>query len=133
MSGYAIDSEKKCNLTNDFDFNLDIYNNYKNILIKTNFPEEIPIVTIPIKSDSVKLTEELSENMPETQIKEQNNNESGVAHFLEHMCFKGTKKYPYPNFIKIIEKNNFNVNAYTSKEHSLFSINCLNNTQNIFK
>ena len=73
MSGYAIDSEKKCNLTNDFDFNLDVYNNYKNRLIKTNFPEEIPIVTIPIKSDSVKLTEELSENMPETQIKEQNN------------------------------------------------------------
>lgn len=65
--------------------------------------------------------------------KEQNNNEAGVAHFLEHMCFKGTKKYPYPNFIKIIEKNNFNVNAYTSKEHSLFSINCLNNAKNIYK
>ena len=29
--------------------------------------------------------------------KEQNNNESGVAHFLEHMCFKGTKKYPHQN------------------------------------
>ena len=65
--------------------------------------------------------------------KEQNSNESGVAHFLEHMCFKGTKKYAYQNFIKIIEKNNFNVNAYTSKEHSLFSINCLNNAKNIYK
>ena len=62
-----------------------------------------------------------------------NNNETGIAHFLEHMCFKGTKKYPYQNFIHIIEKNNFNINAYTSKEHALFSINCINNIKNIYK
>ena len=62
-----------------------------------------------------------------------NNNETGIAHFLEHMCFKGTKKYPYQNFINIIEKNNLNINAYTSKEHALFSINCINNIKNIYK
>ena len=73
MSGYSIDSDKLCNLTNIFDYNLDIYNNRKNVLINVYFPEEIPIITIPIKSDSVKLTEELIETTPETQAQEQNN------------------------------------------------------------
>jgi len=73
ISGYTIDSEKKCNLTSNFDFNLDIYNIHKNILIKKNFPEEIPIATIPIRSDLVKITEEPIESISETQIKEENN------------------------------------------------------------
>ena len=102
----------------------------------TTFKNGFQIISLPkINSNLVSLgmlINEIPKYLKNTK-KEQNNNESGVAHFLEHMCFKGTKKYPYQNFIKIIEKNNFNVNAYTSKEHSLFSINCLNNAKNIYK
>ena len=73
MSGYTIDSDKKCNLTNDFDFNLDIYNNRKNLLIEFYFPEEIPIVTIPIKTESVQLTQELIDTTLVSQAQAQDN------------------------------------------------------------
>ena len=43
----------------------------------------------------------------------------GLAHFLEHMLFLGTEKYPevteYSNFIK---SNGGNNNAYTSSDHT---------------
>ena len=62
-----------------------------------------------------------------------NKDEKSVAHFLEHMCFKGTKKYSKTQFMQTIENNNFNINAYTAREHALFTIDCINNKKNICK
>ena len=40
LSGYELNSENKCELSNNFDFNLNKYNKYKNQLIKANYPNE---------------------------------------------------------------------------------------------
>lgn len=42
---------------------------------------------------------------------------SGLSHFLEHMCFKGTEKYPHPIDISIeLEKIGASHNAFTSRD-----------------
>ena len=42
---------------------------------------------------------------------------SGISHFLEHMCFKGTDKYPRPIDISIeLEKIGAAHNAFTSRD-----------------
>ncbi|MBN2483575.1 MAG: insulinase family protein [Candidatus Omnitrophica bacterium] len=40
----------------------------------------------------------------------------GVAHFIEHMLFKGTKKYSYRKIKQQIEGRGGSVNAFTSQE-----------------
>jgi len=47
ISGYILNSEKQCNLTNNFDFNSDTYSYFKTILIEIFHPEEIPKTTQP--------------------------------------------------------------------------------------
>ncbi|GAB2189037.1 insulinase family protein [Sessilibacter sp. MAH1] len=43
----------------------------------------------------------------------------GLAHFLEHMLFLGTKKYPEPDaYQDFVSKNGGNHNAFTSSEHT---------------
>jgi len=54
--------------------------------------------------------------------KNEKKNQSGTAHFLEHILFKGTKNIPKNKFEYIIEQNGSNLNAYTSREHTLYSI-----------
>lgn len=45
----------------------------------------------------------------------------GIAHFLEHMLFNGTKKYPNEKeFMSFIEKYNGCSNAYTTHDHTLY-------------
>jgi insulysin len=45
----------------------------------------------------------------------------GVAHFLEHMLFNGTKKYPKESeFQDFISKNNGFSNAYTTGNHTCY-------------
>lgn len=39
---------------------------------------------------------------------------SGISHYLEHMVFKGTKSYPTPDDVHIIERMGGMQNAYTS-------------------
>jgi predicted Zn-dependent peptidase len=56
-------------------------------------------------------------------------NSNGVAHFLEHMLFKSNKKIK--NIDKKIEMLGSSLNAYTSREHSLFYIEGLNPYKNI--
>ena len=41
---------------------------------------------------------------------------SGLAHFLEHMMFKGTAKYPKGSFSRLIRKNGGMDNAFTSQD-----------------
>ena len=51
----------------------------------------------------------------------------GTAHFLEHMLFQGTQKYPneseYSDFIK---NNGGQNNAYTSLTNTNFHFDCSN-------
>ncbi len=48
--------------------------------------------------------------------------EKGMAHFLEHMLFNGTEKYPYGEVDKIIESLGGNINAGTSKEYTFYYV-----------
>jgi zinc protease len=41
---------------------------------------------------------------------------SGIAHFLEHLMFKGTEKIPAAQFSKIIAKNGGQDNAFTTQD-----------------
>jgi secreted Zn-dependent insulinase-like peptidase len=46
-------------------------------------------------------------------------NRAGLAHFLEHMLFLGTEKYPDPNdYLNFIAQHGGSRNAYTAKEHT---------------
>ena len=50
----------------------------------------------------------------------------GIAHFLEHMIFMGSKKYTSPNeYMEFISQNGGSTNAFTAAEQTsyLFSIN----------
>ena len=49
----------------------------------------------------------------------------GICHFLEHMCFKGTKKIIQPNEIfKSYDKIGAYINAYTEKEYTCYTAKC---------
>ena len=46
--------------------------------------------------------------------------QSGIAHFLEHLMFKGTKRFKPGEASKIISKNGGNENAFTSFDYTAF-------------
>lgn len=50
-------------------------------------------------------------------------NQRGLAHFLEHMCFNGTKHFPGNSLISYLEsigvKFGANLNAYTSTDETV--------------
>lgn len=54
-------------------------------------------------------------------------NQRGLAHFLEHMCFNGTKNFPGSGIIDWLEtigvKFGYNLNAYTSIDETVYRIN----------
>ena len=45
---------------------------------------------------------------------------SGAAHFLEHLSFKGSKRRTRVQLEKEVENLGMQLNAYTSREHTLF-------------
>src|SRR5436305_590756 len=44
----------------------------------------------------------------------------GIAHFVEHLMFKGTTHYPPGAFSRIIRKNGGEENAFTAKDYTCF-------------
>ena len=50
---------------------------------------------------------------------------NGVAHFLEHMAFKGTEKRTQTQLEVEIENMGSHLNAYTSREQTVFYAKCL--------
>lgn len=49
----------------------------------------------------------------------------GASHFIEHMCFKGTKKVPIPRDIFLIyDKVGAYLNAYTEKGYTCYTVKC---------
>lgn len=56
----------------------------------------------------------------------ENEKQRGLAHFLEHMCFNGTKNFPNKTLITYLEsigvKFGENLNAYTSIDETVYNI-----------
>ena len=56
----------------------------------------------------------------------ENDNQNGLAHFLEHMAFNGTKNYPDKGIINYFEtigvKFGANINAYTSLDETVYNL-----------
>ena len=77
-------------------------------LLIINEVHENPIVTIDTWVKTGSINEDDSNN--------------GVAHFLEHMFFKGTQKYPTGKFDQILESKGAITNAATSKDFTHYYI-----------
>ena len=56
-------------------------------------------------------------------------NQRGLAHFLEHMCFNGTKNFPGKGIINYLEsvgvKFGYNLNAYTSVDETVYNLSLI--------
>ena len=52
----------------------------------------------------------------------ENDSNSGISHFLEHLFFKGTEKHPTGEFDKILESKGALTNAATSKDFTHYYI-----------
>ena len=50
---------------------------------------------------------------------------NGVAHFLEHMAFKGTKKRSQTELELEVENMGAHLNAYTSREQTVYYAKCM--------
>lgn len=57
---------------------------------------------------------------------QEEDNQDGLAHFLEHLAFNGLKHFPKKSMLEYTEKNGikfgYDVNAYTSKTHTVYNI-----------
>jgi zinc protease len=45
---------------------------------------------------------------------------TGLAHFLEHLMFKGTAKYPQGEYDRLMSENGANHNAFTTSDHTAY-------------
>jgi zinc protease len=45
---------------------------------------------------------------------------TGISHLLEHMMFRGSKKYGPDAFSKIVQKNGGNDNAFTTEDYTMY-------------
>ncbi len=84
-------------------FNLD---NGQKVVIKEVHDNPIVIIDTWIKTGSINETDE----------------NNGVAHFLEHLFFKGTPKHPSKEFDRILESKGAVTNAATSKDFTHYYI-----------
>lgn len=57
---------------------------------------------------------------------QEEDNQNGLAHFLEHMCFNGTKNFPDKSMMNWLESNGvkfgYNVNAHTGTDQTVYDI-----------
>ncbi len=56
----------------------------------------------------------------------ENDEQNGLAHFLEHMSFNGTQHFPGKGIIKFLEKHGVtfgrNINAYTAQDETVYNL-----------
>jgi zinc protease len=50
---------------------------------------------------------------------------TGLSHLLEHMMFKGSKRFTAEQFIRIIEENGGKNNAFTSRDYTAYFVNII--------
>ena len=62
-----------------------------------------------------------------TGSRDEDMSRNGIAHFLEHMIFKGTKKRSALKIARSLEDLGGSLNAYTSKELTIFYTHSLDN------
>lgn len=57
---------------------------------------------------------------------QEEDNQNGLAHFLEHMAFNGTKHYPDKGILEFLAKEGvrfgYNVNAYTTRTETVYNL-----------
>ena len=58
--------------------------------------------------------------------RDEHDDESGMAHFLEHMSFKGTERRSKESIIRLMESVGGEINAFTGKEETIFYCTCEN-------
>src|SRR5690554_6119616 len=55
---------------------------------------------------------------------QEEDNQAGLAHFLEHMAFNGTKNFPGKSMLNYLQDNGIrfgvNINAYTSFDETVY-------------
>jgi predicted Zn-dependent peptidase len=86
---------------------------------RTVLPCGLNVVTVPMPS--VKSVTVL--NLVNTGSRYEEPHEEGIAHFLEHMVFKGTNKYPTAQVLASeVDGVGANFNAFTSKEYTGFYV-----------
>jgi predicted Zn-dependent peptidase len=74
----------------------------------------LTVVSVPMKTESVTAL-----MLVRVGSRDESEELNGISHFLEHMVFKGTKKWPKPTDMnKVIESVGGMVNAYTSREET---------------
>lgn len=63
----------------------------------------------------------------------ENDEQDGLAHFLEHMAFQGTKNFPGKGIITTLEKYGVafgrNINAYTAHNETVYNLSSVPTTQ----
>ena len=63
--------------------------------------------------------------------RDENDDEHGIAHFIEHMLFKGTRKRKAYHILSRLEDRGGELNAYTSKEETAVYASFLKNDYSI--
>ncbi|MDE7074848.1 MAG: insulinase family protein, partial [Odoribacter sp.] len=62
----------------------------------------------------------------------ENDEQDGLAHFLEHMAFQGTKNFPGKGIITTLEKHGVafgrNINAYTAQNETVYNLSAVPTT-----
>lgn len=82
----------------------------------------LTVVHVPTNNNSVTV-----EALIKTGSVNESKNNNGISHFVEHLIFKGTKKFKTNKEItNEIEKLGGYINAYTSKDRTCFHIKILN-------
>lgn len=65
----------------------------------------------------------------------ENDSERGIAHFLEHLAYNGSKNFPAGELIPFFQKNGMkfgrDLNAYTTTDHTVFQLNIASEQDNI--
>ena len=60
---------------------------------------------------------------------QEEDNQDGLAHFLEHMAFNGTRHYPGGSMLEFLAKDGvrfgYNVNAYTTRTETVYNISAV--------
>lgn len=67
----------------------------------------------------------------------ENDNQQGLAHFLEHMAFNGTKHFPEKGILNTLEKEGIvfgkDINAYTSFDETVYNVDNIPTTPELIE